>query len=437
MFESLTERLDNAFRLLRGKPRISEINISETIKEIRRALIDADVNYKVAKDFTERVKEKAIGQEVYKSITPGQMFVKIFYDELVALMGSTHTELKLKGNPAFILLAGLQGSGKTTFAAKLALFLKNKKHKNPLLVACDVYRPAAVNQLKTLGEQIGVSVYSEENTKDPLVIAKNAIQHAKIYGFNTVIIDTAGRLAIDEEMMREIKLLHEMLQPSDTLFVVDAMTGQDAVNTAKAFNQVLDYDGVILTKLDGDARGGAALSIKAEVNKPILFVSTGEKVDALDIFYPDRMASRILGMGDVVSLVEKAKEQIDEEEARRLQKKIAKNEFNLEDFLKQLQQIKKMGKIKDLLAMIPGMGKAIKDIDFDDNAFKHIEAIIYSMTPEERRNPNILNGSRKQRIARGSGRSVTEINQLLKQFEEARKLMHTMATAGFKKFKKR
>jgi len=437
MFESLTERLDNAFRLLRGKARISEINISETIKEIRRALIDADVNYKVAKDFTERVKEKAIGQEVYKSITPGQMFVKIVYDELVALMGSTHTELKLKGNPAVILLAGLQGSGKTTFAAKLALFLKNKKHKNPLLVACDVYRPAAVNQLKTLGEQIGVSVYSEENTKDPLVIAKNAIQHAKTYGFNTVIIDTAGRLAIDEEMMREIKLLHEMLQPSDTLFVVDAMTGQDAVNTAKAFNQVLDYDGVILTKLDGDARGGAALSIKAEVNKPILFVSTGEKVDALDIFYPDRMASRILGMGDVVSLVEKAKEQIDEEEARRLQKKIAKNEFNLEDFLKQLQQIKKMGNIKDLLAMIPGMGKAIKDIDFDDNAFKHIEAIIYSMTPEERRNPNILNGSRKQRIARGSGRSVTEINQLLKQFEEARKLMHTMATGGFKKFKKR
>jgi signal recognition particle subunit SRP54 len=391
----------------------------------------------VAKDFTERVKEKAIGQEVYKSITPGQMFVKIVYDELVALMGSTHTELKLKGNPAVILLAGLQGSGKTTFAAKLALFLKNKKHKNPLLVACDVYRPAAVNQLKTLGEQIGVSVYSEENTKDPLVIAKNAIQHAKTYGFNTVIIDTAGRLAIDEEMMREIKLLHEMLQPSDTLFVVDAMTGQDAVNTAKAFNQVLDYDGVILTKLDGDARGGAALSIKAEVNKPILFVSTGEKVDALDIFYPDRMASRILGMGDVVSLVEKAKEQIDEEEARRLQKKIAKNEFNLEDFLKQLQQIKKMGNIKDLLAMIPGMGKAIKDIDFDDNAFKHIEAIIYSMTPEERRNPNLLNGSRKQRIARGSGRSVTEINQLLKQFEEARKLMHTMATGGFKKSKKR
>jgi len=437
MFESLTERLDNAFRLLRGKARISEINISETIKEIRRALIDADVNYKVAKDFTERVKEEAIGQEVYKSITPGQMFVKIVYDELVALMGSTHTELKLKGNPAVILLAGLQGSGKTTFAAKLALFLKNKKHKNPLLVACDVYRPAAVNQLKTLGEQIGVSVYSEENTKDPIVIAKNAIQHAKTYGFNTVIIDTAGRLAIDEEMMREIKLLHEMLQPSDTLFVVDAMTGQDAVNTAKAFNQVLDYDGVILTKLDGDARGGAALSIKAEVNKPILFVSTGEKVDALDIFYPDRMASRILGMGDVVSLVEKAKEQIDEEEARRLQKKIAKNEFNLEDFLKQLQQIKKMGNIKDLLAMIPGMGKAIKDIDFDDNAFKHIEAIIYSMTPEERRNPNILNGSRKQRIARGSGRSVTEINQLLKQFEEARKLMHTMATTGFKKFKKR
>jgi signal recognition particle subunit SRP54 len=437
MFESLTERLDNAFRLLRGKARISEINISETIKEIRRALIDADVNYKVAKDFTERVKEKAIGQEVYKSITPGQMFVKIVYDELVALMGSTHTELKLKGNPVVILLAGLQGSGKTTFAAKLALFLKNKKHKNPLLVACDVYRPAAVNQLKTLGEQIGVSVYSEENTKDPLVIAKNAIQHAKTYGFNSVIIDTAGRLAIDEEMMREIKLLHEMLQPSDTLFVVDAMTGQDAVNTAKAFNQVLDYDGVILTKLDGDARGGAALSIKAEVNKPILFVSTGEKVDALDIFYPDRMASRILGMGDVVSLVEKAKEQIDEEEARRLQKKIAKNEFNLEDFLKQLQQIKKMGNIKDLLAMIPGMGKAIKDIDFDDNAFKHIEAIIYSMTPEERRNPNLLNGSRKQRIARGSGRSVTEINQLLKQFEEARKLMHTMATAGFKKFKKR
>lgn len=437
MFESLTERLDHAFRLLRGKARISEINISETIKEIRRALIEADVNYKVAKEFTEKVKDKAIGQEVYKSITPGQMFVKIVYDELVALMGGTHAELKLKGNPAVILLAGLQGSGKTTFAAKLALYLKNKKNKNPLLVACDVYRPAAIDQLKTLGEQIGVNVYSEENIKDPVVIAKNAIQHAKTYGFNTVIVDTAGRLAIDDNMMHEIQVLHQLLQPSDTLFVVDAMTGQDAVQTAKAFHDVLDYDGVILTKLDGDARGGAALSIKAEVNKPILFVSTGEKVDALDIFYPDRMASRILGMGDVVSLVEKAKEQIDEEEARRLQKKIAKNEFNLEDFLKQLQQIKKMGNIKDLLAMIPGMGRAMKDIDFDDNAFKHIEAIIYSMTPEERRNPAILNGSRKLRIARGSGRTVTEVNQLLKQFEEARKMMHAMATGGFRKLKKK
>lgn len=437
MFERLIDRLDDAFRRLRGQARISEINIAETVKEIRRAFIEADVNYKVAKEFTERVREKAIGQEVYKSVSPGQMFVKIVYDELVTLMGGAHTELKLKGNPPVVLLAGLQGSGKTTFAAKLAKFLKTKKSRNPLLVACDVYRPAAILQLKTLGEQIQVPVYAEDGVNDPVKIAKNAIQHAKNYGYNVVIVDTAGRTSIDQEMMNEIHLLHQMLQPSDTLFVVDSMTGQDAVNTARAFNDVLDYEGVVLTKLDGDARGGAALSIKAEVNKPILFASTGEKVDDIDIFYPDRMASRILGMGDIVSLVEKAREQIDEEEARKLQKKIAKNQFNLEDFLKQLQQIKRMGNMKDLLAMIPGMGKAIKDIDFDENTFKHIEAIIYSMTPEERQNPSILNGSRKLRIAKGSGRTVEEVNRLIKQFEEARKLMHTMATGGFRKMKKR
>ncbi|MCX7696627.1 MAG: signal recognition particle protein [Bacteroidales bacterium] len=436
MFERLIDRLDDAFRRLKGQARISEINIAETVKEIRRALIEADVSYKIAKEFTEKVKEKAIGQEVYKSVSPGQMFVKIVYDELVSLMGGTYTELKLKGNPPIVLLAGLQGSGKTTFAAKLAKFLKTKKSRNPMLVACDVYRPAAILQLKTLGEQIQVPVYSEDGIDDPIKIAKNAIQHAKTYGYNVVIVDTAGRTTIDQDMMNEIHTLHQLLQPSDTLFVVDSMTGQDAVNTARAFNDVLDYEGVVLTKLDGDARGGAALSIKAEVNKPILFASTGEKLDDIDIFYPDRMASRILGMGDIVSLVEKAKEQIDEEEARKLQKKIAKNQFNLDDFLKQLQQIKRMGNMKDLLAMIPGMGKAIKDIDFDDNTFKHIEAIIYSMTPEERQNPTILNGSRKLRIARGSGRTVEEVNRLLKQFEEARKLMHTLATGGIKKTKK-
>ncbi len=430
MFENLTERLEQSFRLLRGKSRITEINIAEALKEVRRALLDADVNYKIAKQFTDKVKEKAIGQQVIKSVQPGQMLVKLVHDELIELMGGQKEDINLQGNPNIILIAGLQGSGKTTFSAKLARFLKQKKGKKPLLVAGDVYRPAAIDQLKVLGEQIEVPVFTIEGEKNPVKIAKEAIKHAKEYGYTNVIVDTAGRLAIDQEMMDEISRLKKELTPDETLFVVDAMTGQDAVNTAKEFNEVIDFDGVVLTKLDGDARGGAALSIKYTVNKPIKFVSTGEKLDALDIFYPDRMADRILGMGDIVSLVEKAQEQYDEEEARRLQKKLSRNEFDLDDFYKQIQQIKKMGNIKDLMSMIPGMGKAIKEVDIDDDAFKSVEAIILSMTPEERKHPEIINASRKKRIANGSGTSVTEVNKLLTQFNEAKKMMKMVATGG-------
>ncbi len=432
MFENLTERLEQSFRLLRGKSRITEINIAEALKEVRRALLDADVNYKIAKQFTDKVKEKAIGQQVIKSVQPGQMLVKLVHDELIELMGGQKEDINLQGNPNIILIAGLQGSGKTTFSAKLARFLKQKKGKKPLLVAGDVYRPAAIEQLKVLGEQIDVPVFTIEGEKNPVKIAKEAIKHAKEMGYTNVIVDTAGRLAIDQEMMDEISRLKKELNPDETLFVVDAMTGQDAVNTAKEFNEVIDFDGVVLTKLDGDARGGAALSIKYTVNKPIKFVSTGEKLDALDIFYPDRMADRILGMGDIVSLVEKAQEQYDEEEARRLQKKLSRNEFDLDDFYKQIQQIKKMGNIKDLMSMIPGMGKAIKDVDIDDDAFKSVEAIIQSMTPEERKHPEIINASRKKRIANGSGTSVTEVNKLLTQFNEAKKMMRMVATGGVK-----
>jgi signal recognition particle subunit SRP54 len=427
MFENLTEKFDRAFKVLKGQGQITEVNVAETLKEVRRALLDADVNYKTAKDFTNEVKEKALGRDVLTAVKPSELLVKITHESLVELMGGEEEEVNLKGNPAVILMSGLQGSGKTTFSGKLANYLKKKKGKSPLLVACDVYRPAAIDQLHVVGEQIEVPVFSNKEEKDPVKIAKEAILHARTNGQNVVIVDTAGRLAIDEQMMREIEAIKEGIEPSETLFVVDAMTGQDAVNTAKTFNERLDFDGVILTKLDGDTRGGAALSIKAVVNKPIKFVGTGEKMDALDVFYPSRMADRILGMGDVVSLVERAQEQYDEEKARKLHKKIAKNQFTFEDFLDQIQQIKKMGNMKDLMGMIPGMGKAIKNMDIDDDAFKEIEAIIHSMTPEERNDHKILNGSRRKRIARGSGTSVQEVNKLIKQFEETRKMMQLMS----------
>jgi signal recognition particle subunit SRP54 len=430
MFENLSERLEKSFKLLKGQGRISEINIAETLKEVRRALLDADVNFKIAKQFTDTVKQKALGQEVLKSVNPSQMLVKIVHDELVELMGGDKTDINIKINPSVILIAGLQGSGKTTFSGKLAKLVKSKRGKNPLLVACDVYRPAAIEQLKIIGAQIEVPVYTEEGSLSPVSIAKNAVREAKKLGHDLVIIDTAGRLAIDAEMMNEIASIKEAVSPHEILFVVDSMTGQDAVNTAKEFNDRLDFDGVVLTKLDGDTRGGAALSIKSVVNKPIKFVSSGEKMDAIDIFYPARMADRILGMGDIVSLVEKAQEQFDAEEARKLQKRIAKDQFDFNDFIAQIQQIKKMGNVKDLMAMIPGVGKAVKDLDIDDNAFKGIEAIIRSMTPEERVNPVVLNGSRRKRIATGSGTSVQEVNKLLKQFDETRKMMKMMTKSG-------
>ncbi len=433
MFDSLQDKLDKAFHVLKGHGQISEVNVAETVKEIRRALVDADVSYKIAKDFTNTVKEKALGQKVLTSLQPGQLMTKIVKDEMAALMGGSAAELELSSTPSIILMAGLQGSGKTTHSGKLASFLKRKKSKKPLLVACDVYRPAAINQLKVVGEQIGVEVYTEEGNQNPVSIAENAVAHAKANGFNVVIVDTAGRLAIDQAMMEEIRNIHAAITPGETLFVVDSMTGQDAVNTAKAFNEVLDYEGVILTKLDGDTRGGAALTIRTVVNKPIKFIGTGEKMDALDIFYPERMADRILGMGDVVSLVERAQEQFDEEEARRVQKKIATNKFGFDDFLGQIKQIKKMGNMKDLMGMIPGMGKMMKNIDIDDDAFKGVEAIIYSMTPEERADPKLINGSRRQRIARGSGKSVQDVNQLLKQFAEMSKMMKMMQGGGARK----
>jgi len=429
MFENLSSRLDKAFQTLKGHSKLTELNIAETVKEIRRALVDADVSFKIAKDFTNTVKDKAIGADVLTSVAPGQLLTKIVNDELVLLLGGESKPINLTGSPAIILIAGLQGSGKTTFSGKLASHLKSKG-KNPLLVACDVYRPAAINQIKVLGEQVGVSVFANEENKNPVSIAQDAIKHAKANQHNVVIIDTAGRLSIDEAMMTEISNLKSELKPQEILFVVDAMTGQDAVNTAKAFNDKLDFDGVVLTKMDGDTRGGAAISIKSIVNKPIKFVSTGEKLDSLDVFYPDRMASRILGMGDIVSFVERAQNTFDAEEAAKLQKKMRKNQFDFEDFLKQLNQIKKMGNIKDLMAMIPGVGKAIKDIDIDDDSFKGIEAIIQSMTSYERQNPETLDGSRKTRIAKGSGTSVTEVNKLIKQFDEMRKMMKMMNNGG-------
>jgi signal recognition particle subunit SRP54 len=432
MFENLSERLERSFKILKGQGKITEINVAETLKEVRRALLDADVNYKTAKEFTETVKQKALGQDVLNAVKPEQMMVKIVHDELAALMGGTAIDIQTKGSPAIILMSGLQGSGKTTFSGKLAHMLKTKRGKNPLLVAGDVYRPAAIEQLKILGEQIGVPVYSEEENKNPVKIAQNAIQHARQYGKDLVIIDTAGRLAVDEQMMNEIEAIKKAVNPHEILFVVDAMTGQDAVNTAKEFNQRLDFNGVVLTKLDGDTRGGAALSIRSVVDKPIKFVGTGEKLDAIDVFHPERMADRILGMGDIVSLVEKAQEQYNEEEARRLQKKIAKNQFDFNDFIAQIQQIKKMGNLKDLASMIPGVGKQIKDLDIDDDAFKGIEAIIHSMTPAERSNPEILNGSRRARIAKGSGTNVQEVNKLIKQFDETRKMMRMMTSGGGK-----
>lgn len=427
MFDSLSNKLERAFKLLKGQGKITEINVSETIKEIRKALLDADVNYKVAKQFTDTVKEKAIGQNVLTAISPGQLMVKITQEELTKLMGGETAEFKLTRNPTIILMSGLQGSGKTTFSGKLANYFKTKRGKKPLLVACDIYRPAAIQQLQVLGEQLGVDVFSQPENKDAVDIAKRAIQHAKENGNTIVIIDTAGRLAIDEAMMKEIAAVKKAVEPDETLFVVDSMTGQDAVNTAKAFNEVLDFDGVVLTKLDGDTRGGAALSIKSVVNKPIKFVGTGEKMDAMDVFHPDRMADRILGMGDIVTFVEKAEAQFNVEEARKLQKKIAKNQFSFNDFLDQLQQIKKMGSIKDLMGMIPGVGKAMKDADVDENAFVSIEAIISSMTPAERENPELLNGKRRERIAKGSGRTVQEVNRLIKQFEDTRKMMKMMS----------
>ena len=423
MFENLSDRLEKSFKILKGEGKITEINVAETLKDVRRALLDADVNYKVAKSFTDRVKEKALGMNVLTAVKPGQLMVKIVHDELAELMGGEAVGLQLESKPAIILMSGLQGSGKTTFSGKLANLLKSKQRKNPLLVACDVYRPAAIEQLKVVGGQVGVEVYSEPDNKDVVAIAKQAIQQAKAKGNDVVIIDTAGRLAVDEEMMDEIARLKDAVHPDETLFVVDAMTGQDAVNTAKEFNDRLDFNGVVLTKLDGDTRGGAALSIRTVVTKPIKFVGTGEKMEAIDVFHPSRMADRILGMGDIVSLVERAQEQFDEEEAKRLQKKIQKNKFDFNDFLNQIEQIKKMGNIKDLAAMIPGVGKAIKDVDIDNDSFKGIEAIIKSMTPKERTNPEILNTSRRQRIAKGSGTDIQEVNRLIKQFDQTRKMM--------------
>ena len=423
MFDNLSERLERSFKILKGEGRITEINVAETLKDVRRALLDADVNYKVAKTFTDSVKAKALGQNVLTAVKPGQLLVKIVHDELAQLMGGEAAELQLKGHPAVVLMAGLQGSGKTTMSGKLALWQKTKKNRKPLLVACDVYRPAAIDQLKVLGEQVGVPVYSEPESKDPVAIAQHAIKEARAKGYDLVIVDTAGRLAVDEEMMNEIAAIKAGIDPDEILFVVDAMTGQDAVNTAKEFNDRLDFDGVVLTKLDGDTRGGAALSIRTVVTKPIKLVGTGEKLEAVDVFHPDRMADRILGMGDIVSLVERAQEQFDEEEARKLQRKIQKNQFDFNDFLGQIHQIKKMGNLKDLASMIPGVGKALKDVEIDDNAFKSIEAIILSMTPKERSHPEILNTSRRTRIARGSGTTVQEVNRLIKQFDQTRKMM--------------
>jgi signal recognition particle subunit SRP54 len=426
MFENLSDKLDRAFKILKGQGQITEINVAETLKEVRKALLDADVNFKIAKQFTESVKEKAMGQNVLRAISPGQLMTKVVHEELIHLMGGDKTDIEMVKNPTIILMSGLQGSGKTTFSGKLANYLKTKKGKKPLLVACDVYRPAAIDQLKVLGEQIGVEVFADVDSKDPVSIAQKAIQQAKQNGNTVVIIDTAGRLAVDEAMMNEIEAVRNAIQPHEILFVVDAMTGQDAVNTAKAFNDKLNFTGVVLTKMDGDTRGGAALSIRYVVDKPIKFVGTGEKMEALDIFYPARMADRILGMGDVVSLVERAQEQYNEEEARKLQKKIAKNQFSFNDFLNQLQQIKKMGNLKDLVGMIPGVGKALKDVDINDNAFKGIEAIICSMTPYERENPDVINGGRRKRIASGSGTNIQEVNKLIKQFEDTRKMMKMM-----------
>lgn len=428
MFENLSEKLERSFKLLKGEGKITEINIAETLKEVRRALLDADVNYKVAKQFTDNVKSKALGQNVLNSVKPGEMMIKIVHDELAEFMGGETAELNLNGNPAIILMSGLQGSGKTTFSGKLANKLKNEKNKKPLLVACDVYRPAAIEQLRVLGSQIDVPVYTEIDSKKPVEIALNAIKEAKAKGYDLVIVDTAGRLAVDEEMMNEIEAIKNAINPNETLFVVDSMTGQDAVNTAKEFNDRLNFDGVILTKLDGDTRGGAALSIRTVVSKPIKFVGTGEKMEAIDPFRPSGMADRILGMGDIVSFVDRMQQQYDEKEAQRLQKKIAKNQFDFDDFLKQIAQIKKMGNLKDLASMIPGVGKAIKDIDIDDNAFKSVEAIIHSMTPYERKNPDVINGSRRQRISKGSGTTLQEVNRLLKQFEETRKMMKMAST---------
>jgi signal recognition particle subunit SRP54 len=427
MFENLTDKFERAFKVLKGHGQITEINVAETLKEVRRALLDADVNFKTAKDFTVRVKEKAMGENVLTAISPGQLMVKICHEELVALMGENESEIVVQGNPGIVLMSGLQGSGKTTFSGKLANYLKTKKNKKPLLVACDVYRPAAIDQLHVLGEQLGIEVYSNKEEKDPVKIAQAAVIHARSNGFNVVIVDTAGRLAVDEAMMDEIARVKAAINPTETLFVVDSMTGQDAVNTAKAFNDRINFDGVVLTKLDGDTRGGAALSIKAIVDKPIKFVGTGEKMDALDVFYPKRMADRILGMGDVVSLVERAQEQFDEEEAKRLQRRIQKDQFDFNDFLAQIQQIKGMGNMKDLMGMIPGMGKAVKDVDIQDDAFKHIEAIIYSMTPKERANPGLINVTRKNRIAAGAGRNIQEVNKLMKQFEDTKKMMKMMS----------
>ncbi|AOW19291.1 signal recognition particle protein [Urechidicola croceus] len=433
MFNNLSDKLDKAFHVLKGHGKITEVNVAETLKEVRRALLDADVNFKIAKEFTKRVKEKAIGQDVLTTLNPGQLMVKLVKDELTELMGGETVGINLGGSPTVILMSGLQGSGKTTFSGKLANYLKTKKTKQVLLVGCDVYRPAAINQLQVVGEQIGVEVYAEVGNNNPVEISQNAIKYAKANGKNVVIIDTAGRLAVDDEMMTEISNIHKAIEPQETLFVVDSMTGQDAVNTAKAFNDILNFDGVILTKLDGDTRGGAALSIKSVVNKPIKFIGTGEKMEAIDVFHPDRMAERILGMGDVISLVERAQEQYDEEEARKIQKKIAKNQFGFDDFLKQIQQIKKMGNMKDLVGMIPGAGKAMKDVDIDDDAFKGIEAIIHSMTPSERSTPSTINSSRKKRIAKGSGTSIQEVNQLMKQFNQMSKMMKMMQGGGGRK----
>lgn len=427
MFDNLTDKFERAFKVLKGQGQITEINVAETLKEVRRALLDADVNFKTAKDFTVRVKDRAMGANVLTAISPSQLMIKICHEELVELMGGNESEIQIQGNPGIVLMSGLQGSGKTTFSGKLANYLKTKKNKKPLLVACDVYRPAAIDQLHVLGEQLGIEVFSNKEEKDPVKIATEAINYAKSKGFNVVIVDTAGRLAIDEVMMDEIARVKQAINPTETLFVVDSMTGQDAVNTAKAFNDKINFDGVVLTKLDGDTRGGAALSIKTVVDKPIKFVGTGEKMDALDVFYPKRMADRILGMGDVVSLVERAQEQFNEEEARKLQKRIQKDQFDFNDFLGQIQQIKKMGNVKDLMGMIPGMGKAVKDVDIQDDAFKHIEAIIYSMTPKERANPSLMNGQRKTRIANGSGTNIQEVNKLLKQFEDTKKMMKMMS----------